>query len=66
MRTDRQTDMTKLIVAFRKFANAHKKDIPHLTVQYVPTPCLEHATRLHIPSQRNQAHNVTLDMPTYI
>ena len=25
MRTDRQTDMMKLIVAFRNFANAHKK-----------------------------------------
>jgi len=25
-RTDRQTDMTKVLVAFRNFANAHKKD----------------------------------------
>ena len=26
MRTDRQTDMTKLIVGFRNFASATKKD----------------------------------------
>ena len=26
MRTDRQTDMTKLLVAFRKFANAPKNE----------------------------------------
>jgi len=62
---DGHTDM-KLIVAFRKFANAHKKDIPHFTVNYVLSPCLEYAARLYIPSQRNQAHDVTPDMPTYI
>ena len=26
MRTDRQTDMTKLIVAFRNFTNTHKNE----------------------------------------
>jgi hypothetical protein len=33
MRTDGQTDMTKLIVAFRNFGNAPKKDITTAFVQ---------------------------------
>ena len=32
--TDRQTDMTKLIVAFRNFANVPKKDITTTFVQH--------------------------------
>jgi len=30
-RTDRKTDMTKLIVAFRNFANAHNKEFSVIT-----------------------------------
>jgi hypothetical protein len=35
MRADGQTDITELIVAFRNFANAPKKDF-YLKIQFVP------------------------------
>jgi hypothetical protein len=37
MRTDGQTDMTKLIVAFRNFANAPNKEINILVNKYLST-----------------------------
>ena len=36
--TDRQTDMTKLIVAFRNSANASKKKVSHSTHASPPPP----------------------------
>jgi hypothetical protein len=44
MRTDRQTDMTKLIVAARKFANAPKKTLHSAQTQHVWVPCNSHGT----------------------
>jgi hypothetical protein len=35
MRTNGQTDITKLIVAFRNFANVHKNDLLYVSVQLV-------------------------------
>jgi len=54
MRTNRRTDMTKLIVAFRNFAKAPKNQ--------ADLGVLSSAKEVHIPRNRNLTHVVpTID-----
>jgi len=51
-RADRRTDMTKLIVAFRNFANAHKNEICKIEIAFNKSACRMRViilpSRLHI------------------
>ena len=74
-RTDGQTDMTKLIVAFRNFANAPKKKLLGIKKNFrqTHTYALKHACKIYVSNCKHkemahtsQVHELTLFIPTYL